>query len=156
MSRALLRIAMATVRGWTRAYTRGVRATIREARRQEVDSDLWESEHDPDAHGRSLPIQIVVRLIIGMVDDMRWRFEHVERAPGRSRRRVAIAVTGGVLALVIVLAVMESRPTPLPALPQLQLGQRMLLVKRGPPPPPPPPPPCAPKGLPGPQTDCTR
>ena len=149
-------IATSTVRAWTRTYTRGLPATVRDARRQEVDSDLWESEHDPDARGSSVPIRIVARLIIGMVDDLRWRFEHVEPEPGRSRRGAAIAVTAVALALAIFLAVRESRPTPLPDLPQLQLGQRMLLVKRAPPPPPPPPPPCAPKGLPGPQADCTR
>jgi hypothetical protein len=157
MSALLLRLASAAVLGWTRLYTRNVPPALRDARRQEVASDLWESAHDPDVQGPRLPFQILARLIIGVADDVRWRFEHVEGGLHARRRRLAFAVgAAGMLALWIAIAVIASRPAQLPQLPELRWGQRMMLVKRAPPPPPPPPPPCAPRGFPGPQTDCTR
>lgn len=155
MSSLLLRVATASVRGWTRLYTWHVPAPQRDARRQEVASDLWESAHDPDTRAATLPFQMLARLVIGMVDDMRWRFEHVDTEESLVRRRIAVVAVVGILWVGIAMAVWESRPEPLPDLPQLRLGQRMLLIRPAPPPPPPPPPPCAPEGL-GPQTDCTR
>jgi hypothetical protein len=56
-------------RAWTRAYTLGLPTHLREARRAEIESDLWESLHDPDLP----PPQILPRLAGGVVDDVCWR-----------------------------------------------------------------------------------
>jgi hypothetical protein len=62
-------LAIAATRWWTRAYTLGLPPELREARRAEIESDLWESLHDADA---SSP-QILPRLAGGVFDDVCWR-----------------------------------------------------------------------------------
>ncbi len=156
MTALLLRLATASVRGWTRLYTVNLPAPLRDARRQEVDSDLWESAHDPEMPSETLAFQILGRLIAGVPDDVQWRLE--QNTLGEQGRRVAVlAGAAGILTLVLVFIIGSARQPTLPELPELELHQRILLGRHphGPPPPPPPPP-CAPPGFPGRQTDCTR
>jgi hypothetical protein len=53
MSAPLTVLATAVVRAWTWIYTRGTPVFVRDGRRQEIESDLWEQQHDlagePDA-----------------------------------------------------------------------------------------------------------
>ena len=78
---------------------------VREARRRETESDLWESQHDPGAStGIRHAVQIVARLLIGVPDDLAWMFEQGQVANG-SRRRIAVVVgVGSVLGLWLVIA----------------------------------------------------
>ena len=46
MSDLALRGAIAAVRAWTTLYTCGLPTGQRDARREEIESDLWESVHD--------------------------------------------------------------------------------------------------------------
>ena len=63
------RIALVFVRTWTRVYTRGLPAALRERRIAEIESDLWEHCHDSmDAAGGSFAI--VGRLVRGIPDDV--------------------------------------------------------------------------------------
>jgi hypothetical protein len=39
---------VACVRRWTCVYTWRLPPAVRDARREEIESDLWESSHDPD------------------------------------------------------------------------------------------------------------
>jgi hypothetical protein len=65
--------AVSVTRWWTHMYTLGLPAELREARRAEIESDLWESLHDPD-----IPrVQILPRLAGGLVDDVCWRANHL-------------------------------------------------------------------------------
>ena len=61
------RAAARLTRWWTRLYTAGVPGDLREARRAEVESDLWESVADgaPSRH-------ILARLALGLADDLTW------------------------------------------------------------------------------------
>jgi hypothetical protein len=61
------RVAVGVTRWWTRLYTVGLPADLREARRAESESDLWESVSDgaPARH-------ILARLALGMTDDLSW------------------------------------------------------------------------------------
>ena len=70
------RIAIALVRAWTRLYTCGLPPESREARRTEIDSDLWELEHDVEERrrGRTAAV-ILIRLFAGVPDDVAWRME---------------------------------------------------------------------------------
>lgn len=71
-----LRLAVCAVRAWTRAYTGGLPAALAEERRAEIESDLWELQHDPDpAPGWSPAAQVAARLVIGLPDDVFWRVE---------------------------------------------------------------------------------
>ena len=74
------RFAVATflVRAWTRLYTLGVPVDLRDERRAEIESDLWESRQDAEAGGTASPaLQIVLRLVRGSSR----RFDVVGRAP---------------------------------------------------------------------------
>lgn len=70
--------AVRLVRWWTSLYTVVLPPDARAARREEVESDLWESLADPDAAHDILP-----RLLLGAVDDIAWSAEHMDTT-GRS------------------------------------------------------------------------
>ena len=59
--------AARVARWWTRVYTAGLPDHLREARRAEVESDLWESLADgaPSHH-------ILARTALGLPDDLTW------------------------------------------------------------------------------------
>ena len=65
--------AAAVTRGWTRVYTLGLPKDLRAARLAEIESDLWESLHDPET---SSP-RILPRLAGGLIDDVCWRTSYL-------------------------------------------------------------------------------
>src|SRR5215207_11499840 len=91
MTDVALRVAIAAVRAWTNLYTWGLPDEQRDARQEEIESDLWESVNDGAADRRALPLQIAARLIIGIPDDLGWRSEQAPVAP-TWRWRVALTV----------------------------------------------------------------
>ena len=149
------RAAIAAMRAWTTLYTSGLPIEQRDARREEIDSDLWESVNDTATDRRTLALQIAVRLIAGIPDDLGWRSE--QAAPAAVRRwRVALAVAA---VAIFALWVVGERTTSeaLPDLPEsFRLSPYGVRLIDAPPPPPPPPPPCAPNGFPQPPGSCTR
>jgi hypothetical protein len=70
---------------WTRVYTSGLDPSLRDARRAEIESDLWESQQHAD--GRA---QILSRLVAGVVDDVLWRVTHVATGTWVSAARLAV------------------------------------------------------------------
>jgi VIT1/CCC1 family predicted Fe2+/Mn2+ transporter len=112
-------LAARLTRAWVRLYTHGLAADERRARRDELESDLWEHEHGRTTErvrpGRTA-FEIVARLIAGMAADLSWRVEH--RDPRRHTTRplgggtmnerlkkngmVALAVGLGVWAVAVV------------------------------------------------------
>jgi uncharacterized protein (TIGR03435 family) len=76
-SRALL-LSVRLVRVWTRAYTLGMPADVRDARLSDIECDLWECQHDTDRPARA--IEIVARLLLGIPDDVLWRLEYAADA----------------------------------------------------------------------------
>lgn len=133
MSDASLRLLVRLVRAWTRLYTAGLPPDLRDRRRAEIESDLWESQQSPGAAPHML-----LRLLLGLRDDLAWRTSY---RTGSIFMRAALAalIAAGVLASGILLT--AGRAAVLPAPPPLTRHARVL-----PPPPPPPPPPCAPPG----------
>jgi TonB family protein len=131
----LLRFAVAAVRLWTGVYTSGLPPATADARRAEVESDLWESAHDPDPDIRShLSLQIAARLLIGIPDDLGWRLEQEDVMTGSVRQSVALALCAmGILGVLFVVWI--AQPPFLPALP----GAPVVTARTHPPPPPPPP-----------------
>ena len=64
------------VRWWVCLYTRGLPADIRDRRRSEIQSDLWEQQCDGDRAGesnREMAWVAVHRLVRGMPADLVWR-----------------------------------------------------------------------------------
>jgi len=136
MTPLLVRLAFAAVRAWTCVYTSGMPVLSRDVRRAEIESDLWEWQHDPDrASGPRAPVHVLLRLMLGMPDDLLWRMTHVTD-PRTAAFRTAATV---LLVLVAWAYVQWVRPQPLPqppAPPMQFVSDRPTL----PPPPPPPPP----------------
>jgi hypothetical protein len=61
------RAAADVARWWTRVYTAGLPEDLRESRRAEVESDLWESLADG-----APPHHILARTALGLPDDLTW------------------------------------------------------------------------------------
>jgi hypothetical protein len=135
----LLRLATGCVRQWARLYTLGMAESIRESRLAEIESDLWEHHRDGGD-----PLLVFGRLFRGMLDDFRWRIEHMANEPHPAQRALVLS-----LGVVIVFSTLwvgftmgdRGAPHP-PAAPDL-VSRRITY----PPPPPPPPPPCNPPGI---------
>lgn len=124
------RAAAALVRLWTRCYTSGLASDRRAARCAEIESDLWESAHDPKApHGLAAAVLLCARLIRGIPHDLVWRAAHI---PPRARRAmtVGLTATAAALALGMLWVYEQARPNEPPLPPQL-----MKFVAAPPPPP---------------------
>lgn len=133
-------LAVTAVEVWTRLYTWPLSADVRDRRRREVASDLWESLHD--APGPPSALHLGSRLLTGVLDDVGWLCEqrrHRDRRRVRSCITVACALTGSVW---LTLGAPNVQMPPLPGPPPRHVEPRIY-----PDPPPPPPPPCVPPGL---------
>ena len=78
-------LSAVVVRAWTRAYTARLDPTVREARRAEIDSDLWEHAQgasEAAADRRSVAGQILARCLLGIAADLAWRSQ-MAAGPGR-------------------------------------------------------------------------
>lgn len=75
-------------RAWVKSYTRGTPAELRDRRRAEIDSDLWEHSTQGGYSSGLLEtsLEILVRLLLGIPADLSWRLEHV--SPRRSAARI--------------------------------------------------------------------
>jgi len=93
-------VSVALVRWWTRAYTAGLPVAIRDGRRAEIESDLWESSHDPSHRA-----QLVLRLLLGMIDDVRWRVGLLDVHSRNAVARVAIGTLSCVVLWQVAVAV---------------------------------------------------
>jgi hypothetical protein len=64
------------VEGWVAFYTRGLPGEVRDARRAELRSDLWEHRRHAAGSGRGRlrwSLQVLGRVARGMADDLWWR-----------------------------------------------------------------------------------
>ena len=135
-------MAAGMVRGWARLYTWRMAPEQRESRRAEIESDLWEFQHDADSPSRVSPsVHLLARLLRGIPDDLTWRAEHV--TVGRLSSGASITVTTMAVAFVVAAFWLYDvmSPQQLPAPPPI-----MAFVAAPPPPPlpsPPPPPPAS-------------
>ena len=129
-------LVAAIVRAWTAVYTWGLPEAERRARRDEIESDLWECRHG-DAANRSTVLTVLARLILGVPDDLGWRWERAPAHPWAFGLGVTTALALATLALVSWATSVQ----PLPVPPAAGWHARF---DRPPPPPPPPPPPCPP------------
>jgi hypothetical protein len=78
MKDRVLSMATALAGAWTTLYTAGMPAAIRRTRRNEIASDLWEYcaevTHGDRSH-KHAAAEILLRLFLGMPDDIFWRWE---------------------------------------------------------------------------------
>lgn len=141
MSRRAVTIATRIVRAWTWLYTAGMDPRLRDARRAEIDSDLWELDADAGRRREddaAIAIHIFNRLLLGVPDDLSWRAEEAAADAQSVRRSICFAATAGFVAIVAVWFLVLSRS---PSWPPLPASPPFILRTTPPPPPPPPSPP---------------
>jgi hypothetical protein len=136
MSDIWLRLVERLVRTWTRLYTIGVAPDLRDRRRAEIESDLWESRHQPQRPYTAA--HVLLRLLLGVRDDVAWR-SSCRRPSKVTRAAVAGLIAASIFVSGMLFAIGRAAVLPEPAPPAPH-------VRAPPPPPPPPPPPCAPAG----------
>jgi hypothetical protein len=93
------------VRRWVRIYTLGLPEVLRDARRAEIESDLWSQREEADLvarSGESLATEILFRLALGIPDDIAWRISHA-RAAGKPKVERSADMRSRVVALLAVL-----------------------------------------------------
>jgi uncharacterized protein (TIGR03435 family) len=84
--------------------------TLREERRAEIESDLWESQHD-EAKTDSLDVaaHILFRLLVGIPDDLGWRAEHAAVESERALGTISLSASGiGALLFVSALWIISA------------------------------------------------
>jgi hypothetical protein len=92
------------VRGWTAAYTLGLATHVRDARRSEIASDVWEHHNDAVVEGRSVwrfVVSVLGRVARGAPADLMWRV-NVE-GPKMDIKIPFERIVGGLLLAMIVL-----------------------------------------------------
>ncbi len=97
-------VAGRAARGWVAAYTLGLASSVRDARRAEIASDVWEQHADGVSAGRSaieVAADIFSRVTRGVPADLLWRV-NVE-GPQMDIRIPFERVVGGVLLGLVVL-----------------------------------------------------
>lgn len=133
MNSPLLAVVSNLTRAWTWVYTWGMRAELRDARRAEIESDLWESQQEP-ASAHSVATQILCRTVLGLPADVSWRVEHSFNGEIVMQKMLVITTVAALLlAAIWIFDVSRARKLPVPPSP-------VSFTEKAPPPPPPPPP----------------
>ncbi len=105
---APLGVTTGIARRWVALYTLGLPQGLRDARRREIDSDLWEQQQF--AVLRREPVlgtaaEILARTLLGIYSDISWRVQ--ARGATRAERSIEVSESWymrGPLALGVVLA----------------------------------------------------
>jgi hypothetical protein len=85
--------AATLVRRWVGLYTRGLPAAVRDARRAEIESDLWAQSEEAEQLGQapaSVGIEMLTRLVLGIPADIGWRQSHGRGNAPSSRKEIAM------------------------------------------------------------------
>ena len=99
MSARAVAWVLALTRAWLRCYTAGLPADLIEERCNEIESDLWEMQHDP-AIGSPWRVgrTALCRVMAGMHHDIAWRMDHAGlQEQLLTRRLVAFSIAALVL-----------------------------------------------------------
>jgi len=111
---AALALSVGMARSWVALYTLRLPLEVREARRSEIDSDLWEQQWLATRRGDpafGTAIEVLARMLFGVISDITWRAQ--AGAPARQDRSFPMNESmneswymRGLLALGVVLALL--------------------------------------------------
>ncbi len=102
-----LALATGFTRVWTMTYTLGMRASDREARRAEIESDLWDHQRFAslqDESALATACNITIRTSLGFRSDIAWRVEG-GFSRGEERTIAVPETTAGRLGLLVGLVI---------------------------------------------------
>ena len=101
------RFACRAARRWVRLYTARLSPDVRDRRRGEIESDLWEHVADAHANQRTpfmVQRQVLARMFTGIPADLVWsrrvRHHMKEQRPMKQRRLRAVALSCVAVVLV--------------------------------------------------------
>jgi len=100
---AALDMVVGMTRSWVAVYTSGLPRELRNGRRAEIDSDLWEQQRTArlqDQPPGETALQLLARLVLGVPSDVTWRLETGRSA--RSERSISMNESGTMRILVAV------------------------------------------------------
>jgi len=100
---AAMALAVGMTRSWVAVYTSGLPRELRDGRRAEIDSDLWEhrqiAELTEEPQGETA-LQLLARLVLGVPSDLMWRLESGHSV--RNERSISMNESGAMRSLVAV------------------------------------------------------
>jgi hypothetical protein len=97
--------AATLVRRWVALYTSGMAPELRDARRAEINSDLWAQSDEADQIGRpplSVGIEMLTRLALGIPADIGWRQSHRRGNVASSRKEITVREPGSHQVLTVI------------------------------------------------------
>ena len=148
MTRFFAALVVGAVRSWTHLYTAGLPPRLRDARRREIESDLWEIDTTPRPRPGRPAVDALLSLLLGMPSDFVWR-----SSTPPMRCPAAVVATFAVGSLVSHLDARRVNADDAAAFTRSFLSsgrsRRLGLL-----PPPPPPPPCPPRTASGGRPEC--
>jgi hypothetical protein len=109
---AALALSVGMARSWVALYTLRLPLEAREARRSEIDSDLWEQQWLAARRGDPVfgtAIEVLARMLLGVISDITWRVQ--AGAPARADRGIqmnealymrGMVAAGVILALILI------------------------------------------------------
>jgi hypothetical protein len=119
MNSLSMHLAVRCVRWWTRFYTAGMLPEFRETRCAEIESDLWECQSAAASEDRRLgsALHVVLRLLMGIPDDLGWRVDHTALAEAIGQDGVVYSarVAGAALFMIAVWVIHADAVRPRPA-----------------------------------------
>jgi hypothetical protein len=105
MSALAVRLSLGAARAWTRLYSAGARTGPREARRDQIASDLWEHEADAVTNGQApagLAGELLGRVVRGIPSDIAWRLN----TGGMEMKSTFVIERGSGLVMLLVILLM--------------------------------------------------
>ena len=93
MSTVPMRRSTRLVRGWVHVYTAGLQPAVREARREEIEADLWEQTKEAAMLERSqsgLSSHVLLRWLLGIPDDVVWRIGQLGKGNDSEEKETAM------------------------------------------------------------------
>ena len=100
---AAMALAVGMTRSWVAVYTSGLPRELRDGRRAEIDSDVWEhrqiAELTEEPQGETA-LQLLARLVLGVPSDLMWRLESGHSV--RNERSISMNESGAMRSLVAV------------------------------------------------------
>ena len=113
MTSRIVALSVAVVRAWTWVYTCRLPQDVRDTRRGEIESDLFESQRDA-GHSLGLALQVTMRLLLGIPDDLQWRIAYGQAGRKSGFVVAALATTAFLIAAFWWVDLMRARRLPVP------------------------------------------